>query len=78
LDFRKHGDSSASSKSLKAALKENRHVSTYLLGRKKMPGSLPPHYNFGGEDEAVIYADDNEAAWKATPGALELLSEHSD
>jgi len=76
LSFRKRGDSPAAARSLKAALKANRHVPDYLLGRRRMPRSLPPHYSFGSEDEAVIYADDNEAAWKATSGAVEWLGGH--
>ncbi|MDA8168308.1 MAG: hypothetical protein M0Z59_01245 [Nitrospiraceae bacterium] len=77
LDFRKHGEAPASRKSLKAALKENKHVPAYLLGRRRMPSSLPPHYSFGSEEEAVIYVNDNKAAWKVTPGALEWLSAES-
>jgi tetratricopeptide (TPR) repeat protein len=75
LDFRKHGESPAADKSLKEALKGNKHVPAYLVGRREMPPGLPPHYSFGSEDEAVIYVDDNKAAWKATPGALEWLAE---
>jgi len=74
LAFRKYGDSSAAGKSLKAALDENKHVPFYLLGRKKMPRTLPGHYGFGDDNEAVLYAHGNRAAWKATPGALEWLA----
>jgi len=74
LDFREHGDSPAAGKSLKAALGENKHVPSYLLGRKKMPRTLPGHYGFGDDNEAVLYAHGNRAAWKATPGAMEWLA----
>jgi tetratricopeptide (TPR) repeat protein len=74
LDFRKHGDSETSCRSLEAALKENKHVPSYLLGRKKMPRTLPGYYGFGDDNEALIYAHGNKAAWKATPGALEWLA----
>ena len=74
LDFRKHGDSTIADKSLKAAIDENKHVPSYLLGRKKMPRSLPGHYGFGDDNEAVLYVQGNKAAWKATPGALEWLA----
>jgi len=74
LDFRKHGDCQAAVKSLKAALGENKHVPSYLLGRKKMPRTLPGYYGFGDDNEAVLYAHGNRAAWKATPGALEWLA----
>lgn len=74
LDFRKQGDSPAANKSLAAALKENKHVPAYLLGRKKLPRHLPGHYGFGDENEAVLYAHGNKAGWKATIGALEWLA----
>ncbi len=73
LDFRKHGDSPTTNKSLKAALDENRHVPSYLLGRKKIPNALPSYYGFGDDNEAVLYAYGNSAAWKATAGAMEWL-----
>jgi len=74
LNFRKYGDSPAADESLKAALDENKHVPSYLSGRKKMPRSLPSYYGFGDDNEAVLYAYGNKAAWKTTPGALEWLA----
>jgi tetratricopeptide (TPR) repeat protein len=74
LDFRKHGDSAISDRSLKKALEENRHVPDYLLGRKKMPRYIPDYYGFGDENEAVLYAYGNRGAWKVTPGAMEWLA----
>lgn len=74
LDFRKYGDFSGADKSLKAALDENKHVPSYLLGRKKMPRTLPGHHGFGDDNEAVLYVYGNKAAWKATPGAMEWLA----
>jgi len=73
LDFRKTGDSEISRKSLAAALKKNKHIPAYLLGRKKMPKFLPEYYSPGDESEAVFYAKENLEAWKITPGALEWL-----
>jgi len=73
LDFRKHGDSQTASRSLKAALDENKHIPAYILGRKKIPRTLPSYYGFGDVNEAVYYAYGNRAAWKATVGALEWL-----
>ena len=74
LDFRKHGESPTADKSLRAALEKNKHVPLYLLGRKKVPGSLPGHYGMGDDNEAVLYASANRAAWRSTPGALEWLA----
>ncbi len=74
LDFRKHGDSAVSKKSLRQALKQNPHVPAFVLGRKKMPRYLPESFGFGDENEAIGYAFGDKAAWKATPGALEWLA----
>ncbi|MBU1471314.1 MAG: tetratricopeptide repeat protein [candidate division Zixibacteria bacterium] len=74
LDFRMHGDSAIADKSLKAALGENQHVPPYLLGRKKLPRTLPGHYGFGDDNEAVLYVHENWAVWKATPGAMKWLA----
>lgn len=74
LDFRKHGDSAISGRSLKKALEENRHVPDYLLGRKKMPRDIPDCYGFGDESEAILYAYGNRGAWNVTPGAMDWLA----
>lgn len=73
LDFRKMGDSEISRKSLKAAIKKNKHIPAYLLGRKKMSQSLPEYYSPGAETEAMFYVKENLKAWKMTTGALEWL-----
>lgn len=74
LDFRAQGDSPSVNKSLAQALLRNRHVPAYLLGRKKMPRSLPDYYGLGDQNEAVVYTDGCKAAWDATPGALDWLA----
>ncbi|MGO8989407.1 MAG: BTAD domain-containing putative transcriptional regulator [bacterium] len=73
LDFRKMGDSEISRKSLVAAVKKNKHIPAYLLGRKKMPQLLPEYYSPGEESEAISYTKENLEAWKITPGALDWL-----
>ena len=73
LDFRKHKDWSISRESLAAAVKKNKHIPAYLLGRKKMPQSLPEYYSLGDESEAMFYTKENLEAWKTTPGALDWL-----
>ena len=73
LDFRKMGVSEISRKSLVAAVKKNKHIPAYLLGRKKVPRFLPEYYSPGDESEAIFYAKENWEAWKITPGALEWL-----
>jgi len=73
LDFRKMGDSEISRKSLAVAVKKNKHIPTYLQGRKKMPQFLPEYYSPGDESEAMFYTKENLEAWKITPGALNWL-----
>ncbi|MDH7598430.1 MAG: BTAD domain-containing putative transcriptional regulator [Sedimentisphaerales bacterium] len=74
LDLRRHGDSPVTRKSLKAAIKSNRHVPEYLLGRRPMPDELPEYHSPGDENEAVLYVHNNKAAWQASPGASEWLA----
>ncbi len=73
LDFRRIGDSEISRKSLKIAVKKNKYVPAYLLGRKKIPKSLPEYYSPGDESEAIAYTKENLEAWKIIPGALDWL-----
>ena len=74
LDFRKKGDAPAARKSLEIALEANALVPAYLLGRKKIPRSMPELYGVGDENEAVICGQMSVSIWKATPGALEWLA----
>jgi tetratricopeptide (TPR) repeat protein len=73
LDFRKHGDSSQAAKSLKAAVKQNKHVPPYLLGRKRLLSKFPDYYGFGDDNEALLYVKENGAVWRYTLGALAWL-----
>ena len=72
--FRREGNSPESLRRLQVALKDNRHVPAYLLGRKRLPSHLPDMISFGGEDEAASYAADAVGNWKATDGALTWLA----
>jgi len=74
LDFRKSGDSPAAREALAAAVGNNKHVPAYLLGHRKVPGSLPPYHGVGDDSEAIVYVHGNRSAWKATSGALEWLA----
>jgi hypothetical protein len=49
------------------------YIPAYLLGREKMPRSLPEYYSPGDESEAIFYTKENLEAWEITPGALERL-----
>jgi tetratricopeptide (TPR) repeat protein len=73
LAFRLHGDSVKSRKALSAAFAKNKHVRQYLSGQKKLPRTLPDHYTWGDQDEAVLYAARFKKGWDETPGAIEWL-----
>ncbi len=73
MEFRQSGAGKAADRRLKAALKYNRHVPTYLIGRKRIPNQLPPYYGIGDEAEAIHYAHRYLNHWRRTPGAVEWL-----
>jgi tetratricopeptide (TPR) repeat protein len=75
LAFRKQGDNADSRAKLAAALETNSHVPAFLLGKKKLPRTLPGLVGFGDESEAVYYAAENQEVWQATPGALAWLAD---
>jgi len=68
--------SSGAIKALKYAIKTNPFVPDLLLGTKRMPKTLPPHYSIGSKDEAVIYVAQNRDNWSATKGALQWIAEN--
>ena len=77
LTFRQSGSkSSGAIKALKYAVKTNPFVADLLLGTKRMPKNLPPHYSIGSKDEAVIYVAQNREGWSATKGALQWIAEN--
>ncbi len=75
--FYRNGDSAEARRRLKDALQENRHVPHYLLGRKRLPQSLPGYLTWGGEDEAATYAARFFSGWQKIPGALDWLAEQT-
>ncbi|MEZ4786692.1 MAG: hypothetical protein R2790_02120 [Flavobacterium haoranii] len=58
---------------LNKAKNENQHVSKFLLGKKKLPTSLPEYISVGGVEEAALYVAKNKHLWHATEGALQFL-----
>jgi len=66
-------DCSISQESLAVAVKKNKHIPAYLLGRKKIPQSFPEYYSPRDESEAMFYIKENLEAWKTTPGALDWV-----
>ncbi len=73
LSFRKEGDSAASKKLLRSAMKQNQHVPLLLTGKKRLPAQTPELIGFGDENEAISYAKNHLQNWRNTPGAIEWL-----
>jgi tetratricopeptide (TPR) repeat protein len=71
--FISQGDSPEARKELQEAREFNPHVIPYLLGRRRMPRTLPDYIGFGNKDEAVAYVADFGDDWRDTPGALKWL-----
>ena len=74
LDFRKSGDTAKSRKSLKEAVKYNKHFPLFLLGRKRFPATPPGHYGIGDANEAAYYMNDSFEIWQKTPDIMEWLA----
>jgi len=74
VTFRREGDSPKACAQLREAMEQNPYVPDFLLGRRRMPRSLPVYIGFGGEDEAIAYTADFLAGWRQTPGALDWLA----
>ncbi|HMD62827.1 MAG TPA: tetratricopeptide repeat protein [Stellaceae bacterium] len=74
LAFRSQGDTAKARSLLRGAVTMNRHVPTYLLGRKKLPRKLPAYITVGGEDEAQEYARRYGLCWAGTAAAVEWLA----
>ena len=48
-------------------------VEPYLIGRKRMPSSLPGYYTPGDESEAKYVANNLRPAWKGNRAAVRWL-----
>ncbi|WP_052353763.1 tetratricopeptide repeat protein [Neobacillus jeddahensis] len=58
---------------LKNAKQVNRHVISYLTGKKRLPAYPPDFYGFGDENEAIVYADMHLHLWRKIDGLGEWL-----
>jgi len=73
LTFRRKGDCPEARARLREARRQNQYVPAYLLGRKRLPQSLPAYIGFGDENEAIDYTAQFFNGWLRTPGALDWL-----
>lgn len=73
LAYHREGDSINSRRELKHALKANKYVPAYLLGKKKIADELPEYVRVGGAEEAAGYSSAALAGWRQIHGALAWL-----
>lgn len=59
------------------AWEANPHVPAMLAGLKRLAPSNDGYISMGGADEATAYVEENGAAWRITPGAIEWLVERT-
>lgn len=74
VTFCREGDSPKARAQLRDAIGQNPHVPDFLLGRKRLPRSLPAYIGFGDENEAMGYAASFFVGWRQRPGALDWLA----
>ncbi|MFW6134867.1 MAG: SEC-C metal-binding domain-containing protein [Elusimicrobiota bacterium] len=74
LAYVKEGSSQRANKLLFVAIKYNKHVPDYLLGRKIPSEKLPDRITLGGDDEDMCYGAVFLKAWQKVPGAIEWLN----
>jgi len=58
---------------VKAAHDANKHVIPLLLGKTKLPASMPEFHGFGDKSEAVIYVHIAKHLWQSRPALLQML-----
>lgn len=75
LKFRQGGANSGATQALTYAIEKNPHVPPYLLGEKRLPRQIPPHYALGSKEEAVFYVLNSGDVWAEAKGALLWLAQ---
>lgn len=70
MEFREQGDKATARGLLKKAFQANEHVPKYLVGNRALPNGSPGAYSWESPEEAHVYVDMSQRAWKTTPGAL--------
>jgi tetratricopeptide (TPR) repeat protein len=75
--FHREGNSQNATAVLREAIEYNPYVPAYLLGRKRLPRSLPPYIGFGDENEAVSYVAEASHLWLREQGATDWLRQVS-
>jgi tetratricopeptide (TPR) repeat protein len=73
LEVLEHGFTAKAKTLLKAAKESNKLVISYLNGKKRLPNVIPDYYEFGDENEAIVYVDGHLHLWKKIDGIREWL-----
>ena len=71
--FIRKGGGSEARHQVADAVKETPYAVAYLLGRKRLPRTIPDYITMGDRSEAVAYVAEFGANWLDTPGALDWL-----
>ncbi|HXO18504.1 MAG TPA: hypothetical protein VOA87_01120 [Thermoanaerobaculia bacterium] len=77
LVFQREGDSAEALRCLRDAIRANRFVPAFLLGKLELPPEQPTGFSLGSKDEPVSYALDGIGTWALTPGALAWLAKRT-
>ncbi len=70
LEFRQTGDKAKARRLLTKAFQANEHVPKYLVSNSMLPNRSPDSYSWQSPEEAQIYVELSQRAWKTTPGAI--------
>jgi tetratricopeptide (TPR) repeat protein len=78
VEYGLNGITAKLNKLLKAAIQQNPHLPSYLIGKKAIPRELPDFIGFGDDDEAISYAHTHRHLWKNSPELIKLLKNHEN
>ena len=71
--FIRQGDSTKARARLKEAIKQNPHVTPYLLEQRRLPDTIPEFISLDGKDEAAAYVIEFARHWVDASGTLRWL-----
>ncbi|QQK76479.1 SEC-C domain-containing protein [Salicibibacter cibarius] len=72
-EYKLNGWTKKTEKWLQEAIDQNLHVPVYLLGKRKIPETIPPFYGLGDENEAIDYAQRYAELWQNDQALLQKL-----
>jgi tetratricopeptide (TPR) repeat protein len=78
VEYGLNGITAKLTKLLNTAISKNKHLPSYLIGKKAIPREIPDNYGFGDVNEAIVYADSHRHLWQNAPELIELLKKHGN